>query len=152
MANSIKETALYRPTSEVKTKIASKTSVGAELTDWYEILDSISINNKIPFEELLKIITDSILESISVFHVRKIYLFGSHAYGKPNKYSDIDLCVVVSNRLNRSKAYFNISKGLNKKNIVSLDILVYNEREFNEKKDRAGIVRTIYRKGRALHG
>jgi predicted nucleotidyltransferase len=152
MANFVNETALYRRTSKIKTKVALKTSVGAELTDWYEILDSISINNKIPFEELLKIITDSILESISVFHVRKIYLFGSHAYGKSNKYSDIDLCVVISNKINRSKAYFNISKGLNKKNIVSLDILVYNEREFNEKKDRAGVVRTIYKKGRALYG
>jgi predicted nucleotidyltransferase len=149
MAISAKETTKYA--SEAKKKTALKTSVSAELTDWFEVLDSISINHKVPFEELLKIITDSILESISAFHVRKIYLFGSHAYGKPNKYSDIDLCVVLSNRLNRSKAYFNISKGLNKENIVSLDILVYTEREFNEKKDRAGIVRTIYKKGRALY-
>jgi predicted nucleotidyltransferase len=153
MANAVKEATLYRRhTSEVKAKATLRASVGTELTDGYEILDSISINHKIPFEELLKIITDSILESIGAFHVRKIYLFGSHAYGKPNKYSDIDLCVVISNKLNRSKAYFNISKGLDNKKIVSLDILVYNEREFNEKKDRAGIVRTIYRKGRSLYG
>jgi predicted nucleotidyltransferase len=150
MAILAKETT--RHTNEAKKKKALKTSVGAELTDWFEVLDSISINNKIPFEELLKIITNSILESISAIHVRKIYLFGSHAYGKPTKYSDIDLCVVISNRINRSKAYFNISKGLDNKKIVSLDILVYNEREFNEKKDRAGIVRTIYGKGRALYG
>jgi predicted nucleotidyltransferase len=141
-----------RRTSEARKKPALNQSVGAELTDWFEVLDSISINHKIPFEELLKIIADSILESISALHIRKIYLFGSHAYGKPNKYSDIDLCVVLSNRINRSKAYFNISKGLDNKKIVSLDILVYNEREFNEKKDRAGIVRTIYMKGRSLYG
>jgi predicted nucleotidyltransferase len=152
MANSVKETTLYRSAGEVKAKAALRASVGAELTDGYEILDSISINHKIPFEELLKIITGSILESISAFYVRKIYLFGSHAYGKPNKYSDIDLCVVISNRINRSKAYFNIAKGLDNKKIVSLDILVYNEREFSEKKDRAGIVRTICMKGRTLYG
>jgi predicted nucleotidyltransferase len=150
MAISAKEAT--RRTSEAKKKTALKTPVVTELIDWFDVLDSISINNKIPFEELLKIIAGSILESMGRLHVRKIYLFGSHAYGKPNKYSDIDLCVVLSNRVNKSKAHFNISKGLNKKNIVSLDILVYNEREFNEKKDRAGIIRTIYKKGRALYG
>jgi predicted nucleotidyltransferase len=152
MANSVKETTLNRRTSKAKAKTALRASVGAELTDGYEILDSISINHKIHFEELLKIITDSILESISAFHVRKIFLFGSHAYGKPTKYSDIDLCIVISNRINRSKAYFNIARDLNNKKIVSLDILVYNEREFDEKKDRAGIVKTIYMKGRELYG
>jgi predicted nucleotidyltransferase len=89
---------------------------------------------------------------MSVLHVKKIYLFGSHAYGKPNKYSDIDLCVIVSNRVSSSKAHFTISKGLDNKKIASLDILVYNEREFNEKKDRAGIARTLYKHGRALYG
>jgi predicted nucleotidyltransferase len=152
MINSGKETALYSRTSESRAEVASKALVGAELTDGYQILDRISINNKIPFEELLKIITDSILESINRFHIRKIYLFGSHAYGKPTKYSDIDICVVLSNRINKSKAYFDISKGLNNKKIVSLDILVYNEREFIERKERSGIVKTIYTNGRALYG
>jgi predicted nucleotidyltransferase len=152
MANSVRATTIHRSASKVKAKAALGASVGAELTDGYEILDSISINHKMPFEELLKIITDSILESLGALHIRKIYLFGSHAYGKPTKYSDIDLCIVLSNRINKSKAYFNIAKDLNNKKIVSLDILVYNEREFDEKKDRPGIVKTIYMKGRELYG
>jgi hypothetical protein len=33
-----------------------------------------------------------------------------------------------------------------------LDILIYNEREYGERKNRAGIVNTIFTKGRALYG
>jgi predicted nucleotidyltransferase len=135
-----------------KTFAAQKVPVGVNLTDGYQILDAMSINKKIPFEELLKIITDSILESIGKAHVKNIYIFGSHAYGKPNKYSDIDLCVVIANRISKSNAYFKILKELNNKKIVSLDILIYNEREYDERKSRAGIVHTIFTKGRALYG
>jgi predicted nucleotidyltransferase len=135
-----------------KTSAAQKTPAAAALTDGYQILDALSINKKIPFEELLKIITESIVERIGKAHVRNIYVFGSHAWGRPNKYSDIDLCVVIANRLNKNNAYFNISKELNSKKIVSLDILVYNEREYNDRKNRAGIVNTIVTKGRALYG
>jgi predicted nucleotidyltransferase len=98
------------------------------------MLGAMSINKKIPFEELLKIITDSILESVGRNYVKNIYIFGSHVYGKPNKYSDIDLCVVIANRINKSRAYFAISKELSNKKIVSLDILVYNEKNMTKEK------------------
>jgi predicted nucleotidyltransferase len=135
-----------------KTFAARKASVSAKLTDGYQILDAMSINKKIPFEELLKIITDSILESVGKAHVKTIYIFGSHAYGKPNKYSDIDLCVVIANRISKSNAYFKISKELNNKKIVSLDILIYNEKEYGDRKNHAGIVHTIFTRGKVLYG
>jgi predicted nucleotidyltransferase len=149
MANSGKKTVVNGVVGEGKTITASKCK---KLTDGYQILDGISINNKVPFEELLCVITDSILESIGKTHVKNIYIFGSHVYGKPNKYSDIDLCIVVANKINKSKAHFTISKGLNNKKIVSLDILIYNEKEYDERKNRAGIVNTIFTKGRPLYG
>jgi predicted nucleotidyltransferase len=152
MANSRRKVANTGLTVKDKTVAAQKAPVSVKLTDGYQILDAMSINKKIPFEELLKIITDSILESVGKAHVRNIYIFGSHAYGKPNKYSDIDLCVVIANRINKSKAYFNISKELNNKKIVSLDILVYNEKEYDDRKNRAGIVNTIFTRGKALYG
>jgi uncharacterized protein YegP (UPF0339 family)/predicted nucleotidyltransferase len=123
----------------------------AQLTDSYQFLDAISINNKMPFEELLEVMKDSILESVGKSYIKSIYLFGSHAYGKPSKYSDIDLCVVISDKINRSKEYFAIAKGLNDKKIVSLDILVYNERDFNSRKNSTGIARTIYTKGKVFY-
>jgi hypothetical protein len=112
MLNSRKKMADTGITAGGKTRAAQKIPASIKLTDGYQILDALSINNKIPFEELLSIITDSILESIGRAHLRKIYLFGSHAYGKPNKYSDIDLCIVLSNGKNKSKAYSDILKGL----------------------------------------
>jgi uncharacterized protein YegP (UPF0339 family)/predicted nucleotidyltransferase len=135
-----------------KAALATKTLNDlAQLKDSYQFLDAISINNKIPFEELLEVIKDSILESVGKSYIKTIYLFGSHAYGKPSKYNDIDLCVVISNKISRSKTYFAIAKGLDNKKIVSLDILVYNEREFNSRKNSAGIAQTIYMKGKALY-
>jgi predicted nucleotidyltransferase len=152
MANSKKRAVYTGVTAKGEISASSKIPASTNLTDGYQILDRISINNKIPFEELLKIITDSILESIGKSHVKNIYLFGSHAYGKPNKYSDIDLCVVIADRINKSKAYLNISRVLNNKIIVSIDMLIYHEREYNDRKDHAGIVKTIFTKGRMLYG
>jgi predicted nucleotidyltransferase len=152
MAKSGKKVVETGPTVKDKIYAARKMPVSATLTDGYQILEEMSINNKIPFEELLGIITDSILESVGRNHLKSIYMFGSHVYGKPNQYSDIDLCVVISNRINKSKAYFNIAKELNNKKIVSLDILIYNEKEYDERKGRAGIVNTIYTRGRMLYG
>jgi predicted nucleotidyltransferase len=152
MANSGKKTAFNENMEKGKISSVQKALSDALLTDGYQILDALSINNKLPFEELLKVIKDSILESVGKDYIKTIYLFGSRAYGKPTKYSDIDVCVVLSNKINKSKAYFAISRGLSNKKIVSLDILVYNEREFNDRKNTAGIVKTIYMKGRALYG
>jgi predicted nucleotidyltransferase len=151
MGNSGKIAEVNKLRAGGKTRAVQKVPVTINLTDGYQILDVLSINNKISFEELLRVITDSILESIGRAHLKNIYLFGSHAYGKPNKYSDIDLCIVLSNGKNKSKAYFDILKGLNNKKIVSLDVLVYNEREYNDRKSRAGIVNTIFTKGRTLY-
>jgi hypothetical protein len=57
-----------------KTCAAQKTPVSIKLTDGYQIPDATPINKKILFDGLLKPIT-----------------VGSHAYGKPNKYGDINL-------------------------------------------------------------
>ena len=34
------------------------------------------------------------------FKLRAVYLFGSHAYGRPNKWSDIDVAVVFDQKKN----------------------------------------------------
>ena len=48
--------------------------------------------NLIDKEKEIKAITEVIKKSVPV---EKIYLFGSHAYGKPHKDSDLDFYVVV---------------------------------------------------------
>jgi len=68
------------------------------------------------------------------FKSEKIYLFGSNAYGKPQKGSDIDICVVMYlgnkrklelSREIRSEIYSYIN--------IPIDILLYDINEFNER-------------------
>ncbi|HDX9674184.1 MULTISPECIES: nucleotidyltransferase domain-containing protein [Bacillus] len=69
--------------------------------------------------------------------VRKIILFGSHAYGTPSPDSDFDLCVVVDGVGKRKRE---VSKNI-KYNLYDIldtpvDLLVYGPDEFNERAAR----------------
>jgi predicted nucleotidyltransferase len=92
------------------------------------------------FEEQLQIIMDTIFEAVDKSCLKKIYLFGSCAYGRPNKDSDIDICIVFTDDTDDNEAYMKIAKPLYHKKIIPLDILVYHEYEFNLKKMKDGIV------------
>ncbi len=75
------------------------------------------------------------------FSVQKIFIFGSHAYGKPDEESDIDLCVITDLK---NKRKIDIVREIRRElaDLISgpLDILVYTEEEFNE---RAGLRSTL---------
>jgi len=68
------------------------------------------------------------------FAVKQIFVFGSHAYGEPDKESDIDLCVIAD--LNK-KRKIDIIREIRREliDLISspLDILVYSEKEFKER-------------------
>jgi predicted nucleotidyltransferase len=103
-------------------------------------------------EERLQIIMDTIFENLDAKCLKKIYLFGSYAYGRPNKDSDIDICIVFTDDTDDTEAYMKIAKPLYHKKIIPLDILVYHEYEFNLKKIKNGIANTIMTKGKLLYG
>jgi predicted nucleotidyltransferase len=75
------------------------------------------------------------------FDVRQIFIFGSQAYGKPDEESDIDLCVITDLK---NKRKIDIIREMRRElmNLISnpLDILVYTEKEFDE---RAGLRSTL---------
>jgi predicted nucleotidyltransferase len=104
------------------------------------------------FEERLQIIMDTIFENLDRRCLRKIYLFGSYAYGRPNKDSDIDICIVFADDTDITDTYMRFAVPLFDKGIVPVDKLVYHESEFNAKKEKKGIVNTIITKGRLLYG
>jgi predicted nucleotidyltransferase len=104
------------------------------------------------FEKRIQIIMDTILENVDNTCIKKVYLFGSCAYGRPNKDSDIDICIVFTDDTDDNEAYLKIAKPLYHKKIIPLDILVYHEYEFNHKRMKKGIVNTIITKGRLLYG
>ena len=78
---------------------------------------------------------DTYTEYISSLNgVLQIYLFGSHAYGTPDDSSDIDLMVVIDDKLDVFKTAYKIQRGLANR-AFPLDVLVNNEFVFYEAAD-----------------
>ena len=61
----------------------------------------------------------------------KIILFGSYAYGKPSKNSDLDILVIMKSNLPRYKRSIPIYKALAGM-LIPKDIIVYTPREVEE--------------------
>jgi predicted nucleotidyltransferase len=104
------------------------------------------------FEERLQTIMDTILEHVDKRCLRKIYLFGSHAYGRANKDSDIDICIVFTDDTDDNEAYLKFAVPLYDKGLMPLDLLVYHESDFYNFKNPRGIENTIISRGRLLYG
>ena len=106
-----------------------------------------------PFADKIPFIRSLILDSVKPGTVKKIYLFGSYAYGKPTKKSDIDLCVVIGNNFIESKTDINLKIALSlfDHEIIPADVLVYTEKQFYEIKNPNGIKNTIRTKGNILY-
>ncbi len=83
----------------------------------------------------------------------KVILFGSYAYGRPTKDSDLDLLVVVqSSSLPRYKRAREIRKYLWGITDTPKDILVYTQEEINDwARVEEAFITSIVTKGKALY-
>jgi len=104
------------------------------------------------FSDKIQLIRSLILDSVKPGVIKKIYLFGSYAYGKPTKKSDIDLCVIIENKFNRSYQHLKMALNLYNNNIIPADLLVYKEKVFYNSKNPNGIENAILTKGKLLYG
>jgi len=104
-----------------------------------------------PFADKIPFIRSLILDSVEPGTIKKIYLFGSYAYGKPTKKSDIDLCVIIKDGLDRSSTYLKIARSLYLNNIIPADTLVYEEKIFYDIQNPNGIKNTILTNGKILY-
>ena len=104
-----------------------------------------------PFADKIPFIRSLILDSVKPGTIKKIYLFGSYAYGRPTKKSDIDLCVIIRNNLDRLKTYQKIAISLYDNDIIPADILVYREKFFYDIQNPNGVKNTILTKGIVLY-
>ena len=102
--------------------------------------------------EKIELIRSLILKSISKDILKKIYLFGSYAYGNPTEESDIDLCVIIENNINRKEVFMDISLSLLKNKIIEFDLLVYREEVFFNIKNLDSVENTIIKEGILLYG
>ena len=107
-----------------------------------------------PFADKIPFIRSLILDSVEPGTIKKIYLFGSYAYGKPTQKSDVDLCVVIGDELTglRTEINLKIAVVLFDNKIIPADVLVYTEEQFNNIKNPNGIKNTIMIKGKIIYG
>jgi len=106
-----------------------------------------------PYEsikEKLDIIKDAILKNVPA---ETIYLFGSYAYGKPDKKSDIDIYVVIPD--NFEKGIFDtlgeIAGCLRQYNIFKVDLFLVEKERFLFYKENSSFEETIYNEGIILY-
>jgi predicted nucleotidyltransferase len=100
-------------------------------------------------ENLLQEIVKRIVEAVNPW---KIVLFGSWAYGNPQKHSDVDILVVMDNSIKSrhsiaSEVYRALS-GL----LIPKDIVVTTLNDIEEWKDvPQAFITTILRKGKVIY-
>jgi len=84
------------------------------------------------------------------FHPEKIILFGSHAYGKPQWDSDVDLLIIMSFRGRHTRKAIEILDRLNP--ATALDLLVRTPRQV-EKRLAMGdfFMREIIERGKVMY-
>jgi len=85
--------------------------------------------------EKIKIQLDRYTKIISSLEwVLQIFLFGSYAYGEPQKYSDLDLLVIVDDHLDPINATYKINQQLIGNRTIPLDVVVNRKKDFEKAK------------------
>jgi len=86
--------------------------------------------------------------------VEAIYLFGSYAYGTPNKDSDLDLYIVFKDELpmREIEAITAVRIAIEPVKNMSVDILGLKQNRFHDRKLYATLERKIVREGIKLYG
>ena len=108
-------------------------------------------NNISNIKQELDVITKVIADTVPV---EAIYLFGSYAYGTPQKDSDLDLYIVFSDDLPMREldAIFAIRKAIAPVKKKPMDIIGLKQNRFLYRKQYATLERKIAREGIKLYG
>ncbi len=115
-------------------------------------LNSLKIKKNLPFTHILPQLVTAILSIQNSNEIQKIYLFGSYAYGKPNKDSDLDLCIVINDVASKRDCLLNIYYAL--KNIginPNYDLLIFKNTRFYNSENPESVENTIINKGVLLY-
>jgi len=99
-------------------------------------------------KDLINDVTRRIVEAVDP---EKIILFGSYAYGKPSKDSDLDILVIMRSNLPRYKRSVPIYKALTGM-LIPKDIIVYTPREVKEWDDVSqAFITTAVTRGKKIY-
>ena len=87
---------------------------------------------------------------IKKFHPQKIILFGSFAWGKPNKDSDVDLMIIKNSKKNSFLRQLSVRRII--KGAIPVDILVYTPAEIKNRLNLGDFfIRDIIEKGKLIY-
>jgi predicted nucleotidyltransferase len=91
---------------------------------------------------------------INAIPVEQIYLFGSYAYGKPHKDSDLDLYVVLKDDIpmRNLDAGLQIRLAIARKKSMPVDIIAKKKRDFVNRLDDITLERIVNRDGIRIYG
>ncbi|PSB01398.1 nucleotidyltransferase domain-containing protein [Merismopedia glauca] len=102
-------------------------------------------------EELLETITQRLVAELNP---ESILLFGSYAWGEPNKYSDIDLCVIVPDGI---PGFNRVQWAIKGREAIAdidadVDVMVKTRSDVETfKKVKASLTRKIVEEGKVLY-
>jgi predicted nucleotidyltransferase len=96
-------------------------------------------------------LTELIIQAIPV---EQIFLFGSYAYGKPHKDSDLDIYVVLRDDypLRDIDAGLQISLAIARKKSMPMDIVAKKKKDFINRLDGITLERKVNRDGIRIYG
>jgi predicted nucleotidyltransferase len=98
-----------------------------------------------------KSLRPAIQKIVKELNPEKIVLFGSYAYGKPNRHSDVDLLVVLNTRASQSERSWKVSRLLLPRPFP-VDILVKTPKEIEAAlKSGDFFLREILTRGKILY-
>jgi predicted nucleotidyltransferase len=91
---------------------------------------------------------------INTVPVEQIFLFGSYAYGTPNKDSDLDLYIVLKDdlQIREIDAGVQIQLAIGRKKSMPVDIIVNKKSTYLKRKQAPTIERKIAREGIKVYG
>ncbi len=95
--------------------------------------------------------TKQIVKNLKKYKPEKIILFGSHAWGKPNASSDVDILVVKKSKLSKR---FRTTQAEEFLGVLPypVDVLVYTPEEL-EQREKIGdfFIKLILKKGQVIY-
>ncbi len=98
-----------------------------------------------------KSLRPAIQKIVKELNPEKIVLFGSYAYGKPNRHSDVDLLIVLNTRASQSERSWKVSRLLLPRPFP-VDILVKTPKEIEAAlKSGDFFLREILTRGKTLY-
>ena len=89
-------------------------------------------------------------EIVRYSHPRKVILFGSHAYGKPTRDSDVDFLVILETQKRNMEQALDISRAVS--HPFPMDIVVMKPREVTQRLKGGDLVlREMVTRGKVLY-